>query len=89
VESIQFSGNGEPVYDREQIAAVLSLAARRDGAPAPTDQQIDDHHKNKTAIFYKITINKAYVLDQKLFSESGVDAREGFDVDELFQTLLK
>lgn len=85
-ESLQFSGFGEIAHDRASIAEVLRLAAVRDGDSPPTEQAIDAAFLKTTTPLYRILIENAYVLDQTLFAQEGIDAREDVDIEEAFRS---
>ena len=85
VESIQFSGRGMLAHDRDTIRSVLE-AGRTAEAPAVTDEDVDAEYRKTDGAYYRITIEKAWVLDQRAFSENGIDAREAVDVAAMFST---
>lgn len=84
VESIQFSGWGDVPRDRETIAALLTAINAKDGNLPPTDEDIDKRLADTSSLLFRISINDAYVLDQHLFHEQGIDARERVDVLAMF-----
>lgn len=75
-ESIQFSGKGEVVHDIETITDVMRAAAIRDGQPEPTAEQISSVSNGEPNLVYRVSIDDAYVLDQQLFADKGLDGRE-------------
>lgn len=87
VESVQFSGRGEVVRDRDSIAEVLRLSAQRAGDPPPSDDVIDEHVSRTTTLLYRIVIEDAYVLDQNLYEAEGIDAREPVRIEDVFAGL--
>lgn len=78
-ESLQFSGLGKCVHDREHIAAVLKANGSK-----VSDVQIDEALQSESTLLFCVTLNDAYVLDQKLFAAEGIDAREAVAVVDLF-----
>ena len=78
-ESIQFSGRGEVKHDRETIAAVLGA-----GSDTADPAEVEKHLQDETTLLYRISVDEAWVLDQAIFQEKGVDAREPFDVAAVF-----
>lgn len=85
VESIQFSGRGALAHDRDTIRAVLE-ASRAAEAPAVTDEDVEAEHAKTDGAYYRVTIEKAWVLDQRAFQNNGIDARETVDVAAIFAT---
>lgn len=86
VESIQFSGWGELAHDRETIGAVLRAAHAHADNPPPTDEEIESHLKKEATPLFRVSVEKAYVLDQHLYNDKGTDAREPVDPAVLFSS---
>ncbi len=83
-ESIQFSGWGEARHDRDTIAAVLQAAHSKGGNPPPTNEEIDKHALDDKALLFRVSVDEAFVLDQEIYNQKGIDARERIDPVQLF-----
>lgn len=84
VESIQFSGWADVPADRPTVAALMTAINEKDGKPAPTELEVDERIRDKKALLFRVSVDDAYVLDQHVFQNEGIDAREPVDVVAMF-----
>ncbi|MDD9912034.1 MAG: pyridoxamine 5'-phosphate oxidase family protein [Alphaproteobacteria bacterium] len=82
-ESIQFSGVGEVCHKRELIEYVLE----QNYEEPPNEDKINELFNNHKTVLFRVSIDEAFVLDQKLFLETGIDGRQPFDIQTVFSRL--
>ena len=74
-ESLQFGGIIDIVQDRHSIVKFLS---------DEQSSEVDKILQNQDTLLFRIKLENAYVLDQALYAEQGIDAREAVDIEQLF-----
>ncbi len=71
-ESLQFSGTGYLSHDKASLKEVMQNQA-----------EIEIALQNSSTLLFAVKIEQAFVLDQKLYKEQGIDAREIVPASEL------
>lgn len=76
-ESLQFSGKGELAHNYANISEVLGNQA--------TEEQIQRALQNTSTLLFRVSIDEAFVLDQKLYTEQGIDGREPVSAKDIIK----
>lgn len=74
-ESLQFSGKGELAHNYADISKVLGTTS---------EEQIQQALQSTSTLLFRVSIDEAFVLDQKLYIEQGIDGREPVSAKEIF-----
>ncbi|MCK2243992.1 MULTISPECIES: pyridoxamine 5'-phosphate oxidase family protein [unclassified Crossiella] len=82
-DGVQFSGTATAIEDDDQ-QILLFLKRTGDLLIDPLEEEFAFFKQAEGLTLYRITVEAAYVLDQKRYLEEAVDAREEVNVSRLF-----